>query len=65
MDLYIKITDENGELLQSVNIYQDGSDSDGALEIKDWLDDNYSTEPSTWSNTDPQLRRQQQIDDAS
>ena len=47
MDLYIKITDENGDLLESVNIYQDGSDSEGAREIKDWIDENYSTDPES------------------
>ena len=46
MDLYINITDENGDLLGSVNIWQDGSDSGGAREICDWLEDNYSTEPT-------------------
>ncbi len=45
MDLYIKITDENGDLRESVNVYQDGSDSEGAKEIRDWLEHTYRTDP--------------------
>ena len=47
MDLYIKITNENGDELEQVNIYQDGSDAEGAKEIREWLEDNYSTDPTT------------------
>lgn len=40
MDLYITITDENGDILRCVNIYQDGSDSEVANEIaNDLLND--------------------------
>ena len=41
MDLYITITDENGDVLRRINIWQDGSDSQGAEEIGDWLLDEY------------------------
>lgn len=47
MDLYIKITDEKGFMLEYINIWQDGSDREGASEIKDWLDENYVTDPTT------------------
>jgi len=51
VDIYINITDENGLLLETVNIYQDGSDAEGAKEIRDWLEENYSTDPSEWANS--------------
>tara|TARA_R100000306_G_C4288886_1_gene98992 strand:+ start:145 stop:306 length:162 start_codon:yes stop_codon:yes gene_type:complete len=41
MDLYIKIIDENGDTLRSLNIYMDGSDSEGAKKISDWVLENY------------------------
>ena len=50
------MTDENGTLLESVNIYQDGSDSEGATEIRAWLENNYSTDPSTWDSSDYEAR---------
>jgi hypothetical protein len=37
MDLYITITDENGDELRKVNVWQDGSDSEGANQIADWV----------------------------
>lgn len=33
MDLLVRITDENGDELNRVNVYQDGSDSEGANKI--------------------------------
>lgn len=33
MDLRITISDENGEVLEDFNVYQDGSDSEGAKRI--------------------------------
>jgi hypothetical protein len=44
MDLKIKITDENGETLQSVSIYQDGGDYDGAQKIADYIAANFKVE---------------------
>jgi len=41
MDLYIKITDENGDTLRLVNIWTDGSDSECAEEITEWITENY------------------------
>lgn len=41
MDIYVTITDENGDCLNCVNIYQDGSDSEGAEEIVEWLLNGY------------------------
>ena len=41
MDLYISITDENGDVLQDVNIYCDGSDSEGADNIVKMVTDAY------------------------
>lgn len=41
MDLWITITDENNDVLNCVNIYQDGSDFEGAEEIIEWLLENY------------------------
>jgi len=37
MDLYIRISDENGDVLRCINIYEDGSDSEAANEIADDL----------------------------
>ena len=37
MDLKIVITDENDEVLQQFSIYQDGSDAEGASNIKELL----------------------------
>jgi len=45
MDLYIRITDENGDELQLINVCQDGSDSMGALTIVDYILDNFKVEP--------------------
>ena len=56
MDLTITIKDENGEVLESTNIYQDGSDSEGAKEVILWIEDNYSTDPSTWANPEAPLQ---------
>jgi hypothetical protein len=36
-DIYIRISDENGDTINVVNIYEDGSDSEYAEEIVDWL----------------------------
>mgnify|MGYP001822336566 CR=1 FL=1 len=41
MDLYITITDENDDILAKVNIWQDGSDSEMAEEIRHFLIENY------------------------
>ena len=41
MDLYITITDENDDILRKVNIWQDGSDSEGADEIAEWILEEY------------------------
>ena len=45
MDLYITITDENGDQLERLNVYQDGSDSEGAADIADYIASKYSLEP--------------------
>ncbi len=37
MDIDIVITDENNDVLERVNVYQDGSDSHGALIIKEYI----------------------------
>ena len=44
MDLKIEISDENGDTLQTVQIYQDGSDSEGAKKIRDWIEANFDVE---------------------
>lgn len=44
MDLRITITDENEEVMMKLNIYQDGSDSDGCEEIYEMLGQKYSVE---------------------
>ena len=41
MDLYITITDENDDILRKVNIWQDGSDREGANEIAEWILEEY------------------------
>ena len=41
MDLRITIHDENGDKLQDIIVYQDGSDSAGANQIADYIRDNF------------------------
>jgi hypothetical protein len=41
MDLRIRITDENGDLIYRGNIYQDGGDLDGAVQIGDFISANF------------------------
>jgi len=41
MNLYIKIMDEDGDTLRSVNVYIDGSDSEGADRVADLVLENY------------------------
>jgi len=42
-DITITITDENGVILRSVEIYEDGSDSEFSNEIADEIIDNYDS----------------------
>tara|TARA_R110000851_G_scaffold78707_4_gene173620 strand:+ start:1149 stop:1511 length:363 start_codon:yes stop_codon:yes gene_type:complete len=42
MDLYVNITDENGDALGHVNIYRDGSDSEGAANIVNMINNAYA-----------------------
>lgn len=44
MDLQVDICDENGDILQTVTIYQDGSDSEGAKQIRDWIVATFDTD---------------------
>lgn len=44
MDLRITIEDDNGDELDRIVIYQDGSDSEGAAEIRKYLEANYRVE---------------------
>ncbi len=44
MDLKILITDENDDTLYELQIYQDGSDSEGAKEIHDFICKNFDVE---------------------
>jgi len=44
MDLKITITDENNDVLAEETIYQDGSDSEGALIIVEYLKENFQVE---------------------
>lgn len=44
MDLKVSITDENNDILQTVQIYQDGSDGEGAKKIRDWIENTFDTE---------------------
>ncbi len=44
MDLKIKITDEDGYVLDVIMVYQDGSDSDGAEQIRRMITDVYDVE---------------------
>ena len=46
MDLKIQITDENGEVLDNVSIYQDGSDSEGTEKIREMLEAVFTIENS-------------------
>ena len=42
MDLRIIIIDENDDILETTTIYQDGSDSEGAAIIIDWIESNFT-----------------------
>lgn len=44
MDLRIAIRDENGEAIRRLTIYQDGSDSEGADAIEDYIRANFTVE---------------------
>ena len=44
MDLQITIRDENSDVIAEETIYQDGSDSDGALAIVEYLKENFKVE---------------------
>lgn len=44
MDLCILILDENDETLRELNVHQDGSDSEAADEIAQFVRDNYTVE---------------------
>lgn len=37
MDLLIEMKDENGDLLDSIIVYQDGSDSEGVMAIRSYI----------------------------
>lgn len=50
MDLNIIIKDEDGVVLQQVNIYQDGSDSEGAQKVVDFIKDTFKVDESDWAN---------------
>lgn len=44
MDLRIEIRDEYGDVLLRTSIYQDGSDSEAAEQIKQYLRENFKVE---------------------
>jgi hypothetical protein len=44
MDLRITIRDENDNTLRELTVYQDGSDSEGADTIEDFIRDNFTVE---------------------
>ncbi len=44
MDIKIVITDENEETLDTITIYQDGSDSEETAKIRLWLEANFAVE---------------------
>lgn len=43
MDLRISITDDQGDQLGYIEVYQDGSDSEGAEKIRELIRDNFKT----------------------
>lgn len=50
MDLRITIRDENEEILKTINVYQDGSDSRGVERIVEFIEENFEieTENGLW-----------------
>lgn len=44
MDLRITITDENGDALEDITVYQDGSDSEGAKRIVEMIAGEFQVE---------------------
>ena len=44
MNLRVTIIDENDVILETVNVYQDGSDFEGAAAIVELIEDRYETE---------------------
>lgn len=44
MDLKVDISDENGDVLATIKIYQDGSDSVGTNRIRNWIMGHFDTD---------------------
>lgn len=44
MDLRIEIRDENDDVLCELTVYQDGSDSEGADRIEQYIRNNFTVE---------------------
>jgi len=50
MDLRITITDENQDTLWQGTIYQDGSDSEGAVLIAHWIEQRFTMDYSAFTS---------------
>ena len=44
MDIRMVMIDENGDVLDHLTIYQDGSDSEGVAKIREYLEENFTVE---------------------
>jgi len=44
MDLRVDIIDENGDVLRTISVYQDGSDSVCANKIRNWIIAHFDTD---------------------
>lgn len=58
MDLRIHITDENNDTLQDIQVYQDGSDSEGAQQMADLIAEHFDVDEDAtmvydWSTLKP------------
>ena len=50
MDIWIKISDENGDVLREFNVYKDGSDSEGSDDIAKFLKNQFGMDNVTESD---------------
>ena len=47
VDLTVTITDENGESLGSVTIYEDGSDAEATTRIIQWINEEFTVDETS------------------
>ena len=53
MDIKITMTDENGHVVDELQIYQDGSDCDGCADIRELIEVAFTVEPDDEDDGQP------------